>query len=742
MLALLCSQFVVSITLRVVVVGRQPIQPYGSWSTPCQNVSASGCKGGFPAIAALLRESRHGVDGTVHIGNFAQLDRVIQLHPAGLDLNQRLWGRAKAGFFVAVEPYFLKFSQRHAVAGQLGHSFQPFLCSNLHMSDGMEVFRGMVQYSIITEPIRGFRIGFIMAYPSSFWIPTLGYGTLVKDLVLLLQRTGADKVVVLTLVYSPPEEVVLLKQSGADVILLPTTQGQPEHIERPDDSGPLVVYTAGLPGKLHTFDLIFSNQSNVFTLKDATVGSYDTENIPDRLRDTQFRADEAFMQSEVDRAYRSQRIFGYSLGDMPSGYVKHSDGSRTSPCREGECELGQLFTKSMSTFRDSQIEIVNGGGLRDGWAAGNITRIAISGAFPFQNHLCYLNMTAAELYRALEHGVSTVTSEGKYNRSEKLNGQFLQVRGLRYTFNPRLKPYHRITNMETPGSDGTWQEISFDVPYRVATLSYLCENGDGYNFQSHGEVGKEHAQTEAWSVLSQHIEDVTYITPKVDGTILMDMEGEVMEFVKMHENCTVAEFFRAEWEICEACPMGMYNPQHGKQCIPLPEMGEGDGGSSVVSVVLPVVIGVAFAFAAVFSVHAAVHRRKMYRKLKNAPQEGNMAFVFTDILRSSELWEAFPSGMEQALATHHAMCRGLIERYEGYEVKTIGDAFMVAFADHVNAVAFLCELQMDLVRCDWPSEILGHPACRMEPGFKGLRVRCGMHIGPAVVTRSITGIPF
>eukprot|EP01062_Namystynia_karyoxenos_P003905 TRINITY_DN1137_c0_g1_i3.p1 TRINITY_DN1137_c0_g1~~TRINITY_DN1137_c0_g1_i3.p1 ORF type:complete len:1418 (+),score=267.54 TRINITY_DN1137_c0_g1_i3:81-4334(+) len=96
--------------------------------------------------------------------------------------------------------------------------------------------------------------------------------------------------------------------------------------------------------------------------------------------------------------------------------------------------------------------------------------------------------------------------------------------------------------------------------------------------------------------------------------------------------------------------------------------------------------------------------------LKYEPQtvvpapEGDIAIVFTDIIGSTKLWEASPGGMDEALTLHNDCLRGLVRRHKGYEVKTIGDSFMVAFADPVDAARFGLSAQQDLLDCPWPED--------------------------------------
>ena len=48
---------------------------------------------------------------------------------------------------------------------------------------------------------------------------------------------------------------------------------------------------------------------------------------------------------------------------------------------------------------------------------------------------------------------------------------------------------------------------------------------------------------------------------------------------------------------------------------------------------------------------------------------------------STALWDRIPKTMTESLKLHNNLVRGYIERFHGYEVKTEGDAFMVAFQE-------------------------------------------------------------
>eukprot|EP01059_Diplonema_ambulator_P032693 TRINITY_DN653_c4_g1_i1.p1 TRINITY_DN653_c4_g1~~TRINITY_DN653_c4_g1_i1.p1 ORF type:complete len:735 (+),score=76.40 TRINITY_DN653_c4_g1_i1:58-2205(+) len=109
--------------------------------------------------------------------------------------------------------------------------------------------------------------------------------------------------------------------------------------------------------------------------------------------------------------------------------------------------------------------------------------------------------------------------------------------------------------------------------------------------------------------------------------------------------------------------------------------------------------------------------------------------VFTDIQGSTVSWEACPEGMREGLKIHNSIMRTGLATFHGYEVKTIGDAFMAAFTIPLDAVSFALWVQEELVHADWPSELLllDHCAWQEQGPWCGLRVRIGIHCGPVDV---------
>ena len=158
--------------------------------------------------------------------------------------------------------------------------------------------------------------------------------------------------------------------------------------------------------------------------------------------------------------------------------------------------------------------------------------------------------------------------------------------------------------------------------------------------------------------------------------------------------------------------------------------------------------------AIVLSLFAWWLRTSGKRNNSNAPVDSSLptTVIFTDIESSTSLWAGIPMHMAPALDLHHDMVRRLIAKHECYEVKTIGDAFMIATSSADAAVKLAIELQHMLFECrNWPAEI-DEMYCDLEMArahdssvsllyanlpedayrsmWNGLRVRIGMHTGP------------
>ena len=116
--------------------------------------------------------------------------------------------------------------------------------------------------------------------------------------------------------------------------------------------------------------------------------------------------------------------------------------------------------------------------------------------------------------------------------------------------------------------------------------------------------------------------------------------------------------------------------------------------------------------------------------------------VFTDIRASTSIWEAAPDGMRAGLRIHNAVIRDVMHTFGGYEVKTIGDAFMIAFATTQDGMDFALKVHERLREAEWPPSLMEDAPICAEQGLLwcGLTVRIGINTGPVTVEQSsLTG---
>ncbi|KAF8494630.1 hypothetical protein F5888DRAFT_1846019 [Russula emetica] len=120
------------------------------------------------------------------------------------------------------------------------------------------------------------------------------------------------------------------------------------------------------------------------------------------------------------------------------------------------------------------------------------------------------------------------------------------------------------------------------------------------------------------------------------------------------------------------------------------------------------------------------------------PPVGQVVLAFTDIVNSTHLWDVNETAMRTAVTMHHQLLRRHVRICGGYEVKTEGDAFMVAFRAVSAALLWCSSIQMLLLDEPWPKEILDLPEGREVRDAngtlitRGLSLRMGIHCGTPV----------
>ncbi len=115
---------------------------------------------------------------------------------------------------------------------------------------------------------------------------------------------------------------------------------------------------------------------------------------------------------------------------------------------------------------------------------GDISQLDISNSLRFNNELTLVTVTAQELLDIIEHGVSQT-------QAGATPGRFPQVGGMAFSFDADLPVGDRVQSLAIQDGDGNVTDVVVangelignpDRSFRVVTLAFLADGGDGYPF--------------------------------------------------------------------------------------------------------------------------------------------------------------------------------------------------------------------------------------------------------------------
>ena len=142
------------------------------------------------------------------------------------------------------------------------------------------------------------------------------------------------------------------------------------------------------------------------------------------------------------------------------------DGAREN-VRNKETNLGNLSADAIKNETKSNIAFVNGGNIRTTIEAGEITKGKLAEVFPFGNTIKVIKLTGEDVKKALE------VSVGAYPENQ---GGFLQVSGIKFSFDASKENGNRVSALKVNGKD-----IDLTKQYTVAINDFLAVGGDGYD---------------------------------------------------------------------------------------------------------------------------------------------------------------------------------------------------------------------------------------------------------------------
>ncbi|MFC3886010.1 5'-nucleotidase C-terminal domain-containing protein [Bacillus songklensis] len=173
------------------------------------------------------------------------------------------------------------------------------------------------------------------------------------------------------------------------------------------------------------------------------------------------------------------------------------------------------MTKSTATTINPEtvIALQNGGGVRATIQPGDITLDEVFQVMPFGNSLGILDLTGAEIREALELSVKDAPNPF---------GGFLQVSGLKFTYDSRKPVGEKVITVEVKEKDGNYVPLDDAKHYFVATNTFTAKGGDGYTmFKKAYEEGRlSEPGFVDWEMFRDYLTTNPNAVPTVEGRIV------------------------------------------------------------------------------------------------------------------------------------------------------------------------------------------------------------------------------
>ncbi|XP_075747620.1 snake venom 5'-nucleotidase isoform X3 [Rhipicephalus microplus] len=195
-------------------------------------------------------------------------------------------------------------------------------------------------------------------------------------------------------------------------------------------------------------------------------------------------------------------------------------------CRLRECNLGNLIADAFFAYyadkkssepdlwSDVNGALFNGGAIRAPIPQNhNITMGHILATMPFGMSVVIITLKGSELRSMFEHSVSEYSFE-------KRQGQFLQVSGIRVTYNLRNPPKCRVVLLQVlcrRCKVPRYEPVNDTGVYRIVTTDYITKGGDGYPKATNATTGGP----ADYSVLVDHIKKMTPVKSAIEARITL-----------------------------------------------------------------------------------------------------------------------------------------------------------------------------------------------------------------------------
>lgn len=503
------------------------IDEYDVGGGACTN--AANCIGGYARLATLVAGVRADTDNVLLVDAGDQFQGTLYYNLFKSDVVAAMMN---AVGYEAMTVGNHEFDDGPAELAALATAAAfPIVSTNLDVSAEPALVGKLAPYTVVER--EGQKVGILGVTTTELPdISSPGPNVVVQDPASSVQATvtalageGVDKVVVLSHLGYAEDLALAAAVSGVDVIVgghshtflydpataqtfsppnlsLTPVGAYPTVVESPADE-PVLVVTAFEWGKfLGRLDVSFGG--------DGIVTAYDGNPIYVSNTVAKDPAIEALIAP-----YREDvnDLMTLKVGEITVDAPLSVDGKRI--CRLGECLLGNVVTDAMlwqvNTVGggDYQIAVTNGGGLRAALLAGDVTYGGVMNVLPFGNTIATMGLKGSDLLAALEHSVRSYPGE---------NGGFLQVSGMRYTFDP-MKPAGSRIFSATVWNGTTWEALQPDTVYKVVTNNFTRNGGDGYSWFRDNAINPYDFGPGLHEAVIAYFETFSPVTPVIEGRI-------------------------------------------------------------------------------------------------------------------------------------------------------------------------------------------------------------------------------
>jgi 5'-nucleotidase/UDP-sugar diphosphatase len=256
-----------------------------------------------------------------------------------------------------------------------------------------------------------------------------------------------------------PGDVTLARQvNGIDVIVGGHTQ---KPLFQPDiQNGSIIVQAAEWGKYVGRVDLDFLDGK--LTLKEAKL-------IPVNLKDSSVKIEaDAYVES-ILRPFKEKgdASLQINLGSADEEFIGKRDVVRSQ-----ETNLGNMVTLANKLKLQTDIAVLNSGGLRDSIYAGNVTYESVLTVLPFGSELVIAELNGKELIDYLEYLVFNLSAG---------SGSFPQMSGVKILANKESK---KIIDVKING-----ETVDLAKKYMIALPEFIAGGGDKYPKISYRKTG-------------------------------------------------------------------------------------------------------------------------------------------------------------------------------------------------------------------------------------------------------------